>query len=305
VALVSGREILLQARQAGYAVGHFNFNNLEQLQAVVDAAEAEQSPVFLGTSEGAVKYAGLEFLAALARVAAARARVPLVLHLDHGRDPGLIRSCIEAGYTSVMIDASHLEFEENVKATRQVVEMAHARGLSVEAELGTLKGIEDHVSVAERDAVLIDPQQAGQFVRETGIDSLAPAIGTAHGAFKFKGPAQLDFERLKRVRELTGIPLVLHGASSVPAETRDQAIRFGAQLKQARGVSIEDVQQAIRLGVCKVNVDTDLRLALLASIRQTLAENPAEFDPRNYLGPARAAMTRIVRQRIRAFRLQQ
>ena len=301
--LVSGSDILLEARRGGYAVGAFNFNNLEFLQAITGAAEAEQTPVFLATSEGAVAYAGLDFIIAMVRAAAARTAIPLALHLDHGRNLDLIQSCIKAGYTSVMIDASHLPFEENLHITKQVVQMAHPAGVSVEAELGRLKGVEDIVAVAERDAVLVDPAQAQQFVRETGVDSLAPAIGTVHGAFKFKGEPKLDFDRLKRVNELTGIPLVLHGASSVPEELRRAAEEFGVKIAGARGVPLEDIQQAIHAGVCKVNVDTDLRLAMLASIRQTLTEHPEEIDPRKILGPARDAIAKLVQERIRAFKI--
>ena len=230
--------------------------------------------------------------------------VPLVLHLDHGKQMELVKACIDGGFTSVMIDASDKSFEENLRITREVVELAHGRGISVEAELGKLKGVEDIVAVAERDAVLVDPEQARSFVRETEVDSLAPAIGTAHGAFKFKGEAKLDFVRLARVKELTGIPLVLHGASSVPQELVVRAMRYGAKLKNARGVPMPDIQQAIRLGVCKVNVDTDSRLAMTASIRETLAEQPEVFDPREYLGTARDAMCVLVRARIRAFKLE-
>lgn len=300
--LVPGRDILAEARSGGYAVGAFNFNNLEQLQAIVRGAEAEQTPVFLATSEGAVHYAGLDYLVALARTAAAECPVPLVLHLDHGRDLELIAECIAGGYTSVMIDASNLPFDENRRITRLVAEMAHRRGVSVEAELGKLQGVEDIVSVSERDAVLVDPAQAQEFVKATGIDSLAPAIGTAHGAFKFKGEPKLDFGRLKQVRDRTGLPLVLHGASSVPEAVVARAEKYGAKVAGARGVPMEDIRHAIRLGVCKVNVDTDLRLALVGSIRQVLAGQPGEIDPRRILGPARDAMTEIVRERIRAFR---
>jgi fructose-bisphosphate aldolase class II len=303
--LVPGRDILADARQGGYAVGAFNFNNLEQLQAIVEAAKAERSAVFLATSEGAIHYAGVDYLVALARTAAASCPEPLVLHLDHGRDLELIAQCINAGYTSVMIDASNMPYEENRRVTRLVAEMAHRRGVSVEAELGKLKGVEDIVSVSERDAVLVDPEQAQEFVKTTGIDSLAPAIGTAHGAFKFKGEAKLDFDRLARVRDLSGIPLVLHGASNVPEAIVALATRYGAKVAGARGVPTAEIQRAIRLGVCKVNVDTDLRLALVSAIRQVLTEQPAEIDPRRILGSARDAMTEIVRARIRAFRMRE
>jgi fructose-bisphosphate aldolase class II len=303
MSLVSGREVLREAQAGGYAIGAFNFNNMEVLQGIVAAAEAERSPVFLAASEGAIAYAGLPFITAMARIAAAGTSVPLVLHLDHGRDLALIQSCIDAGFTSVMIDASHLPFEENLRQTRQVVDMARLRSVSVEAELGKLKGVEDIVSVLERDAVLVDPVQAERFVRESGVDSLAPAIGTAHGAFKFKGEPRLDFDRLRQVRDRTGIPLVLHGASSVPADVLNWAVRFGARLEHAQGVPMAAIQEAIANGIGKVNVDTDLRLALAGSVRQTLAEHPEEFDPRKILGPARDAVREVVQGKIRAFRL--
>jgi fructose-bisphosphate aldolase class II len=244
----------------------------------------------------------MDYLVALARAAAKSCPVGLVLHLDHGRDLELIAKCIAAGYTSVMIDASNMPFGENRRITRLVVEMAHRRGVSVEAELGKLQGVEDIVSVSEREAVLVDPGQAQEFVKATGIDSLAPAIGTVHGAFKFKGEPKLDFERLKLVRDLTGIPLVLHGASSVPESVVALAEKYGAKVAGARGVPSEDIRRAIKLGVCKENVDTDLRLALVAAIRQVLVEQPAEIDPRRIMGRGRDAMTEIVRERIRAFR---
>jgi fructose-bisphosphate aldolase class II len=301
--LVPGRELLRDARSAGRAIGAFNFNNLEFMQAVVGAAEETGSPVFLATSEGAVRYAGLESIIALVRAAAAVAPVPLCLHLDHGRDLEVIGRCIKSGYTSVMIDASNLPYEDNVAKTRSVVEMARARGVSVEAELGQLKGIEDDVSVKERDAVLVDPEQAADFVRRTGVDSLAPAVGTSHGAFKFRGEPRLDFDRLRKVADLTnGLPLVLHGASSVPGPVLERCRAAGLEVGEARGVPEDQLRQAIRLGVAKVNVDTDLRLAFVAEVRIKLNQNPSEFDPREYLGPARDAVRELVRDRIRVLR---
>jgi len=303
MSLVPGGEILAEANRQGRAVGAFNFNNLEFLQAIVAAADEAHTPVFLATSEGAVKYAGLEYIVALARAAAARTSVPLCLHLDHGQDLALIRRCIEAGYTSVMIDASRLPFAENVAVTRQVVETARPRGVSVEAELGRLVGVEDNVSVAERDAVLVNPEEARDFVEKTGVDSLAPAVGTSHGAFKFKGEPRLDFDRLSKVKELTrGLPLVLHGASSVPADVLARCERFGVAVKGARGVPEADLARAVRLGVNKINVDTDLRLAFVAEVRRVFVEQPAEFDPRHYLGPARDAVKELVGRKIRLFR---
>ncbi|MFO7639275.1 MAG: class II fructose-bisphosphate aldolase [bacterium] len=301
--LVPGRELLAEAAAGGYALGAFNFSNLEFLQAIVAAATETRTPVLLCTSEGAVKYAGLANIVALARAAAESCPVPLCLHLDHGQDLELVRACIEAGYTSVMIDASELPFEENVVKTAAVVEMARPRGVSVEAELGRLVGIEDSVRVEERDAVLVDPGQAGDFVRRTGVDSLAPAVGTAHGAFKFKGEPKLDIERLERVREATGgLPLVLHGASSVPAAVLEACRQAGVELPGAKGVPEDQLRAAIRAGVRKVNTDTDLRMAFLAAVRSTITGRPGEIDPRRYLGPGREAVRELVRDRVRLLR---
>ncbi|HTW90469.1 MAG TPA: class II fructose-1,6-bisphosphate aldolase [bacterium] len=304
MSLVPGKDILSAANAKGRAVGAFNFSDLEFMQAIVAAAHARQTPVFLATSESAIEYAGLEYVVAMARAAAETTTVPLCLHLDHGRDPALIRRCINAGYTSVMIDASHLPFEENLRQTRAVVQMAHPAGVSVEAELGRLVGREDGVVVAEREALFVDPVEAARFVTETGIDSLAPAIGTAHGAFKFKGEPRLDFDRLRKVKEGTGgIPLVLHGASSVPQDLLEKCERYGLDVKGARGVPEQDLAQAIKLGVNKVNVDTDLRLAFAAEVRHVFNEQPRDFDPRHYLGKARDAVKELVEQKIDLFNL--
>ncbi len=303
MSLVPGRELLAEADRGGYAIGAFNFNNLEFLQAITAAAEETDTPVFLATSEGAIRYAGLDNVVALARTAAARTSPALCLHLDHGKDMTVIKACIDAGYTSVMIDASDQPFEENVARTRAVVELARPAGVSVEAELGRLQGIEDNVSVAERNAVLIDPEQAADFVRRTGVDSLAPAIGTSHGAFKFKGEPNLDLDRLQQVKAATnGLPLVLHGASSVPADLRDRCVALGVRVAGAQGVPPSQLKDAIRLGVNKVNVDTDLRLAFIAGVRTELTGHPERFDPRKYLGPARDAVRALVVERIRLLR---
>jgi fructose-bisphosphate aldolase class II len=301
--LAPGRELLAEAGAGRYAVGAFNFNNLEFLQAIVDAAAEARTPVFLATSEGAVGYAGLDNIVALARAAAARCPVPLCLHLDHGRDLELVRACIEAGYTSVMIDASDLPFEQNVEKTSAVTRLARPKGVSVEAELGRLVGIEDSVRVKERDAVLVDPGQAAEFVRRTGVDSLAPAVGTAHGAFKFRGEPRLDIARLERVRDATGgLPLVLHGASSVPPTVLEACRAAGVVLPGAKGVPADQLRAAIRAGVSKVNTDTDLRLTFIAALRDVLNRRPGEFDPRHYLGPGRDAVRALVVDRIRLFR---
>jgi fructose-bisphosphate aldolase class II len=302
VSLVPGKELLLAAGAKGRAVGAFNFNNLEFLQAIVAAADARRTPVFLATSEGAIAYAGLEQIVAMARAAAEATDVSLSLHLDHGRDLALIRRCIDAGYTSVMIDASHLPFDENLRQTRTVVEMARPAGVSVEAELGRLVGREDGIDVAEREALLVDPAEAARFAAETGIDSLAPAIGTAHGAFKFKGEPKLDFDRLVNVKKETGgLPLVLHGASSVQPSLIEKCTRYGIDVTGARGVPETDLARAIELGVNKVNVDTDLRLAFAAEARRAFSEQPKDFDPRHYLGRARDAVRQLVEQKIGLF----
>jgi len=304
MSLVPGREILAAAGATGRAVGAFNFSNLEFLQAIVAAADARQAPVFLATSESAIGYAGIEYIVAMARTAAATTEVPLCLHLDHGRDLELIQRCIKAGYTSVMIDASRLPFDENLRQTRAVVEMARPSGVSVEAELGRLVGREDAVNVAEREALLVDPTEAARFVAETGVDSLAPAIGTAHGAFKFKGEPKLDFIRLEKVKRVTGgLPLVLHGASSVPRGLVEKCILYGIDVQGARGVPEPDLVRAIKLGINKVNVDTDLRLAFAAEVRHVFSELPKEFDPRHYLGRARDAVRELVEQKIDLFGL--
>jgi fructose-bisphosphate aldolase class II len=304
VSLIPGRELLAAAAAKGHAVGAFNFNNLEFLQAIVSAADDRQTPVYLATSEGATAYAGIEYIVPMARAAAGKTKVPLCLHLDHGRDLALIERCIKGGYTSVMIDASNLPFDENLRRTRIVVEMARPAGVSVEAELGRLVGREDNVDVAERDALLVDPSEAAQFVRGTGVDSLAPAIGTAHGAFKFKGAPRLDFGRLEQVRQATaGLPLVLHGASSVPAELIEKSERYGLEVGGARGVPEEDLRRAIQLGVNKINVDTDLRLAFAAEVRRAFAERPGDFDPRHYLGRARDSVRELVQRKIDLFGL--
>lgn len=297
--LVNTKEILEDANRNSYAVGAFNINNMEILQAIVEAAEEEKSPIIIATSEGAIKYAGIEYIYAMVKAAADKVSVPIGLHLDHGKDFNVILLCIRNGYTSVMIDASAYPFEENVRQTKEVVNIAHRVGVSVEAELGKLAGVEDNVSVAERDAILVNPDEAQKFVELTDVDFLAPAIGTSHGAFKFKGEAKLDFDRLKKVKEVTGLPLVLHGASQVPQELLDKIGKYGGNIKGAKGVPDDVLQEAVKYGINKVNTDTDLRLAFTAAIREVLYEHPDQFDPRKILGPAREAMKEVVKQRMR------
>ena len=298
--LVAGGELLLRARREGYAVGAFNIQNLEGLWAVTGAAVEERSPVIVAVSPGAIRYGGLRLLATAVRTVAEDLPVPLALHLDHGEDLETVSRCLEAGFTSVMIDGSHLPFRENVDLTRKAVELAHPRGVSVEGELGRLAGMEEK-SVEEREALLTDPAQAEEFVRLTEVDSLAVSIGTSHGAYKFRGEPRLDFERLKLIRERVEVPLVLHGASSVPLWAVEKASRYGAQLQGAKGIPEEHLRRAISLGIAKVNIDTDLRLAFTATVREVLATSPGEFDPRKILGPAREAMKEVVREKMRLF----
>ncbi len=296
--LTTPKGIFRKAYQDGYAIGAFNVNNMEIIQGIMQAAEEEKSPVILQVSAGARKYAGHHYIVKMVEAALEESTVPVVLHLDHGANFEICQAVIDGGFTSVMIDGSHLPFEENVALTRKVVEYAHPRGVWVEAELGRLAGIEEQVVSEEH--VFTDPDEAVEFVERTGCDSLAVAIGTSHGAYKFKGQPKLDFERLRRISErLPGFPLVLHGASSVPAEFVEMANQYGGQIAGARGVPEEMLRQAAQLGVCKINIDTDIRLAITATLRKVLHENPAEFDPRKFLGPARQAVKEMVQRKIR------
>jgi fructose-bisphosphate aldolase class II len=297
--LVSAKPILERSQEERYAVGAFNINNLEILQAVVRAAEAKRSPVLLQTSEGALRYAGLVYLYRMAETAAAQTPVPIALHLDHGRDLKTVRKCLEIGYTSVMIDGSHLPYGENVRLTSRVVSWARKKGVSVEGELGVLGGVGEE-GVGE-EVEYTDPAQARDFVERTGVDFLAVAIGTSHGAYKFRGEAEIDLPRLREIQREVSVPLVLHGASSVPSEILERARRFGARIEGARGVPEEAIREAIRNGVCKINIDTDLRLAMTAAIRQVLAERPEVFDPREILGPARDLMEAVAREKMDLF----
>lgn len=298
--LVTLKPILTKAHNRGYAVGAFNINNLEICQAIVAAAEKVRSPVILQTSEGAIEYAGMDYLAAIARLAASKARVPVVFHLDHGKDPRLVERAIKSGfYTSVMIDGSSHPYKENVRITKKIVSMAHHRGISVEAELGAIAGIEDFVSVSERDARFTNPEEAGRFVRETGCDALAVAIGTAHGAFKFKGESKLDIARLKKIKAAARLPLVLHGASGVPADIKKLCAKYGCKISEARGVSDALIRAAVRNGINKVNIDTDLRIAFTAGVRHALAKHPEGIDPRKILGPAKDLIQQVVMQKMK------
>jgi fructose-bisphosphate aldolase class II len=283
-----------------YAVGAFNVNNMEIIQGIVDAAKEEQAPLILQVSAGARKYAKHIYLMKLVEAAIDDSGLPICLHLDHGEDFEICKSCIDGGFTSVMIDGSKLPFEENIALTKKVVEYAHERGVVVEAELGRLAGIEDAVNVSTKDATYTDPDQAVEFVERTGVDSLAIAIGTSHGAYKFKGDCNLDFDRLTTIsRLLPAFPLVLHGASTVLPEFVEKCNNYGGQIKGAQGVPEDMLLRAGKLGVCKINIDTDLRLAMTASVREHLSKNPSDFDPRQYLKPAREAITGMVKHKIR------
>jgi fructose-bisphosphate aldolase class II len=276
--LVSGKELFQAAKQGGYAVGAFNVNNMEIIQAIIEAAEEEKSPVFLQASQGGIKYAGIEYIAALAKAAAEKASVPVALNLDHGTSFSQVAQCIRRGFSAVMIDGSQLPYEENIAITQKVVDVAHPCGVSVEAELGKIGGVEDDISVEAAEATFTDPQEAADFVERTKVDALAIAIGTAHGVYK--GEPKLDFERLAKIKEAVDVALVLHGASGVP----DEAIR-----------------KAVSLGICKINIDTELRQAFTRAVQEVVRTKPEEIDPRKLLGPAREAMKETVRAKIRLF----
>ena len=298
--LVTSKEMFQKAYEGGYAVGAFNVNNMEIIQGIVEAAKIEQSPLILQVSAGARKYAKHIYLMKLVEAAVEDSGLPICLHLDHGEDFEICKSCIDGGFTSVMIDGSKHSFEENIALTRRVVEYAHARGVVVEAELGKLAGVEDAVKVDAKDATYTDPDQAVEFVERTGVDSLAIAIGTSHGAYKFKGKPELDFARLEKISQLLpNFPLVLHGASTVLPEFVAACNRAGGKIDGAQGVPEDMLLQAGKLGVCKINIDTDLRLAMTASVREHLMDNPGDFDPRQYLKPAREAIQNMVAHKMR------
>ncbi len=288
-----------KANREHYAIGQFNFSNLEFLQSAVEAAEEMKSPVIVALSTGAIKYGGIKNLVALTRTMAEQVSVPVALHLDHGEKLDDIKRCVDAGFTSVMIDGSHHPLEENITLTRQAVDYAHSHGgITVEAELGRLGGIEDDIKVDERDARLTDPAEAVRFVKESGCDALAVAVGTSHGAYKFKGENRIDFERIKSIKQLLGIPLVLHGASSVDPESVAQINQYGGKIEGAKGLDAESYTRAIQNGINKVNIDTDLRLKWTAVLRKLIAEKPGEFDPRKFLGPARDAVKEVIKQKM-------
>jgi fructose-bisphosphate aldolase class II len=299
MALVTTTEMFKKAYAGGYAIGAFNINNMEIIQAITEAAAELKSPVILQVSAGARKYAKPAYLMALAEAAIKDTGIDMALHLDHGADFEICKACVDNGFTSVMIDGSHYSFDENVAITKKVVEYAHAHGVVVEGELGRLAGIEDDVKVADHDAMFTDPAEAEEFVERTGVDSLAIAIGTSHGAYKFKTKPQLRFDILEEIgRRLPGFPIVLHGASSVVPEYVEEINACGGKLEGALGVPEEMLRKAASMAVCKINIDSDIRLAMTAGIRRVLTAKPDVFDPRTYLSVARDEVKKMVAHKI-------
>ncbi len=311
MALVTTKEMFKKAYEGGYAIGAFNINNMEIIQAITEAAEQLRSPVILQVSAGARKYAKHEYLMGLAKAAIADTGIDLALHLDHGADFEICKSCIDGGFTSVMIDGSHFSFEENVALTKKVVDYAHAHGVVVEGELGRLAGVEDDVKVSAADSSYTRPEEVEEFVSRTGVDSLAIAIGTSHGAYKFTAaqctrnadgvlvPPPLRFDILEKIeKRLPGFPIVLHGASSVPQEYVKEINALGGKLPDAVGIPEEQLRKAASMAVCKINIDSDIRLAMTAGIRRVLSEQPGVFDPRTYLTVARDEVRKMVAHKI-------
>lgn len=299
--LVTTKEMFEKSMKEHFAIGAFNVNNMEIIQGIVDAAAEEKSPVILQASSSAIKYARINYLMKMVEAAVEEhPEVPVALHLDHGPDFETCKMCVDAGFTSVMFDGSKYDFEENIRLTKEVVDYAHSHGVVVEAELGKLAGIEDDVNVEASDAMYTDPEQAKEFVERTGCDSLAIAIGTSHGAYKFKGEAKLRFDILAKIKELIpNTPIVLHGASTVIPELVEMCNKYGGDIPGAKGVPDEILNEASKKGVSKINVDTDLRLAMTAQIRKVFSEEPSAFDPRKYLTPAREEVKNTVKHKIR------
>lgn len=299
--LVTTKEMFQKAYEGGYAIGAFNVNNMEIIQGITRAAKSLNAPVILQVSAGARKYAAHGYLVAMVKAAAEETGLPIALHLDHGPDFETCKACIDGGFTSVMFDGSHLPYEENVAETKKVVEYAHAHGVVVEAELGQLAGIEDDVNVSDEDANFTDPNEVYDFVSRTGVDSLAIAIGTSHGAYKFKPGQnpQLRFDILKEIEQkLPGFPIVLHGASSVNQDHIKMINQFGGQMPDAIGIPEDMLREASSMAVCKINVDSDIRIAMTAALRKHFAENPTHFDPRQYMTPARNLIEEVVSNKI-------
>ena len=300
MSLVTTKNMFEKSINKKFAVGAFNINNMEFVQGIMDAAAEENSPVILQTSSSAIKYARIPYLKKMIEAGLEEHDIPVALHLDHGPDFETCKLCVDNGYTSVMFDGSKYDFEQNIELTKQVVDYAHEHGVVVEAELGKLAGVEDDVNVSANDAMYTDPNQALEFVQRTGCDSLAIAIGTSHGAYKFKGEARLRFDILEKVKELMpNVPIVLHGASTVIPEYVEMCNKYGGNMPGAKGVPDEMLHEASKRGVSKINVDTDLRLAMTAAIRQVFVETPEQFDPRKYLGPGREFIKETVKHKIR------
>ena len=301
MSLVTTKEMFEKAMKEGYAIGAFNVNNMEIIQGIVDAAAEQNSPVILQASSSAIKYARINYLMKMVEAAVEEhPNIPIAIHLDHGPDFETCKMCVDNGFTSVMFDGSKYDFEENIRLTKEVVDYAHAHGVVVEAELGKLAGIEDDVNVSEADAMYTDPEQAEEFVRRTGVDSLAIAIGTSHGAYKFKGEAKLRFDILQQIKErIPNTPIVLHGASTVIPELVNICNEYGGNIPGAKGVPDEILHEASISGVSKINVDTDLRLAMTAGIRKVFIDEPSAFDPRKYLTPARDLVKQTVAHKMK------
>lgn len=299
--LVTTKEMFEKSMKEGFAIGAFNVNNMELIQGIVDAAGENNSPVILQASSSAIKYARINYLMKMVEAAVEEhPNIPIAIHLDHGPDFETCKMCVDNGFTSVMFDGSKYDFEENIRLTKEVVDYSHAHGVVVEAELGKLAGIEDDVNVSASDAMYTDPAQAEEFVRRTGVDSLAIAIGTSHGAYKFKGEAKLRFDILKQIKErIPNTPIVLHGASTVIPELVNMCNEYGGNIPGAKGVPDEILHEASISGVSKINVDTDLRLAMTAGIRKVFVEDPSAFDPRKYLIPARELVKETVSHKMK------
>ena len=304
MALVTTKEMFAKAYEGKYSIGAFNINNMEIIQGVVEACKKQNSAVILQVSKSALKYAHPLYLTKMVEAAVEETGLDIALPLDHGPDFETCKACIEAGFTSVMFDGSHFDYEENVAKTKEIVDYAHERGVVVEAELGKLAGVEDEVNVAAGNATYTDPDQAVDFVKRTGVDSLAVAIGTSHGAYKFKGEAKLDFDRLQLITEkleaagFHNYPIVLHGASSVDQNAVATCNEYGGQIKGAKGIPVEMLRKASSMAVCKINMDTDIRLAMTAAVRKSLSEKPEAFDPRGYLGEGRNDIEAMVEGKI-------
>ncbi|MDD3093466.1 MAG: class II fructose-1,6-bisphosphate aldolase [Clostridia bacterium] len=299
MALITSKKMFEKAYKGGYAIGAFNVNNMEIIQGITEAAKEAQAPLILQVSAGARKYAKHVYLMKLIEAAIEDTGLPICVHLDHGDSFEICKSCIDGGFTSVMFDGSHHTFEDNIKETKRVVEYAHERGVVVEAELGRLAGVEDDIKVSKEDSSYTDPDEVEEFVSKTGVDSLAIAIGTSHGAYKFQGEAKLRFDILEEVqRRLPGFPIVLHGASSVIPEFVEKINKYGGKMPGAQGVPEEMLRKAASMAVCKINIDSDLRLAMTSSIREHFALNPDHFDPRQYLAPARENIKQLVKNKL-------